>query len=306
MPVPGAPAPGTGGRGLQVGKLLASASTVLAVMLLIFVAEMAVVGPVKHARQQAVLYQEFRSQMANSVAPTGQLGAAKKKDAGYVLDDKALVPLGAPMALMRIPDIGLKEVVAQGTTSTVLDSGPGHRRDTAFPGQPGTVVIMGRQATYGGPFRKIGKLEVGAEIAFATSQGNSLYTVTGIRHAGDQAPPPDVSAARLTLMTGDGTPYLPSDVVRVDAELKTEKFPSATGPLTSASLASSEGAMVGDKSALLPLLLWSQLLLLLSVLLTWVRGVWGPWQSWLVSVPVLTFVGFKVAGLLALLLPNLL
>jgi len=305
-PVPGAQAPGTGGRGFQIGQVFASASTVLAVMLLIFVAEMAVVGPVRHARQQAVLYQEFRSQMANSVAPTGQLGAAKKRDAGYVLDEKALVPLGAPMALMKIPDIGLKEVVAQGTNAKVLASGPGHRRDSAFPGQAGTVIIMGRQATYGGPFRKIESLEVGAEIAFATSQGNSLYTVTGIRYAGDQAPAPDPSAGRLTLMTGDGTPYLPSDVVRVDAELKTEKFPSATGPLTSASLASSEGPMVSDKSALLPLLLWSQLLLLLSVLLAWVRSVWGPWQSWLVCVPILGFVGFKVAGLLALLLPNLL
>ncbi len=306
QPVPGAEAPGTGGRRLEPGRMIASASTVLAVMLLVFVAEMAVVGPVRHAREQSVLYQEFRSQMANSVAPTGQLGAARKKDAGYVLDEKALVPVGAPVALMTVPAIGLKEVVAQGTISTVLASGPGHRRDTAFPGQPGTVVIMGRQATYGGPFRKIDRLKAGDEIAFATGQGNSLYTVTGVRHAGDPAPAPDPTAGRLTLMTGDGTPYLPSDVVRVDAVLKSEKFPSSTGPLTAASLASSEAAMSGDRSALLPLLLWSQLLLLLSVLLSWVRSAWGPWQSWLVSVPVLGFVGFKVAGLLALLLPNVL
>ena len=125
--------------------------------------------------------------------------------------------------------------------------------DTAFPGQAGTVVIMGRQAIYGGPFRRIASLEVGDEIAFATGQGNSLYTVTGIRHAGDPAPVPDATAARLTLMTGDGTPYLPSDVVRVDAVLKSGKFPSATGPLTAGSLARSEQAMSGDRSALLPL-----------------------------------------------------
>lgn len=306
QPAPGATAPGAAGRRLDAGRIAASATTVLAIMLLVFVAEMAVVGPVRHAREQAVLYQEFRSQLASSVAPTGQVGAARKKDAGYVLDEKALVPLGAPVALMRIPAIGLKEVVAQGTTSTVLASGPGHRRDTVLPGQGGTVVIMGRQATYGGPFRRIASLDVGDEIAFATAQGKSLYTVTGIRHAGDPAPPPDAAAARLTLMTGERTPYLPSDVVRVDAVLKSEKFASAAGPLTPASLATSEAPMAGDRSALLPLLLWSQALLLVAVLLSWVRGVWGRWQSWLVSAPVLGFLGLKVAGLVALLLPNVL
>ncbi|MCZ0981039.1 hypothetical protein O1L60_24275 [Streptomyces diastatochromogenes] len=30
-------------------------------------------------------------------------------------------------------------------------SGPGHRRDTALPGQPGASVIMGRQWGYGSP-----------------------------------------------------------------------------------------------------------------------------------------------------------
>jgi LPXTG-site transpeptidase (sortase) family protein len=269
-------------------------TTVIAVMLLVFVAEMAVVGPVKHLRAQHVLYQEFRGQMADAVAPTGYLGADGKP-----------VPIGDPVALMAIPRIGVKEIVAQGTTSDVLASGPGHRRDTPLPGQAGTVVIFGRQATYGGPFRKIASLKQGDEIAFATGQGNALYEVTGVRRAGDPAPAPAADAARLTLITGAGTPYLASEVVRVDAELKSATQPS--GPTAAAgSLASSEAAMANDRSALVQLLLWSQLLLVLAVALAWVRASWGRWQSWIVSVPVLGVVGFKVAALLALLLPNLL
>jgi LPXTG-site transpeptidase (sortase) family protein len=282
-------------RARVVNQLAGSMTTVIAVMLLVFVAEMAVVGPVRHLRAQHVLYQQFRSQMADAVAPTGYLGA-----------DGRPVPIGDPVALMAIPEVGLKEVVVQGTTSGVLTVGPGHRRDTPLPGQAGTVVIFGRQATYGGPFRRIASLKAGDEIAFATGQGNALYEVTGIRHAGDPAPVPAADAARLTLITGAGTPYLASEVVRVDAELKSPVQPSSRAPVTAASLAPSEAAMANDRSALVQLLLWSQLLLVLAVALAWVRAAWGRWQSWIVSVPVIGVVGFKVAALLALLLPNLL
>ena len=305
VPDPGVTVPGWGTRVLSVDRLVGSMTTLLAVMLFAFVAQMVLIGPIQQVRAQNVLYKDFRSQLANGVAPTGQLGAAKKEDGGYVLDDNTLVTIGAPVALMTIPDIGVKEVVVQGTTSRVLMNGPGHRQDTPLPGQAGTVVIFGRQATYGGPFRHISTLRRGAEIAFTTGQGDMLYKVTGIRRAGDPAPVADAGAARLTLMTGDGTPYMPSGIVRVDAELVTTKVPASTRPLTASALESNEGPMSSDRNVVLPLLLWSQLLLLLAVVLAGVRVVWGRWQSWIVSVPILGFVGFHVAGLLAGLLPNL-
>lgn len=292
-------------RPLLVDRLVWSMVTVLAIVMFVFVAEMVLVGPVRHARDQNVLYRDFRSQLANGVAPTGQLGAAMKKDGGYVLDDQSLVAIGAPVALMQIPDLGLKQVVVQGTTSRALMTGPGHRQDTPLPGQAGTVVILGRQATYGGPFRRIATLGRGAKITFSTGQGDAVYTVTGVRRAGDPAPVGAAGEGRLTLLTGDGTPYLPGGVVRVDAVLATTVTPAAARPLSASALESNEAAMAGDSAVVLPLLLWSQLLLLLAVALTWVRALWGRWQSWIVSVPILGFVGFQVAGLLAALLPNL-
>lgn len=292
------PAPPSGGAGAGprlVQQVAGTASTLIAIMLLVFVAEMVLVGPVRHAREQNVLYGEFRQQLADAVAPTGQADV-----------DGTLLELGAPVAVLAIPAIGVREVVAEGTTAGVLRYGPGHRRDTPLPGQAGTSVIYGRQATYGGPFGDLAKLEKGDEIAVTTGQGSHLYEVTGVRRPGDELSIADPNAGRLTLVTGDGTPYLADDALRVDALLKTPVQPAGPRTLAAGSLPDSEGVMSGDTGALLPLLLWSQLLLVVAGLLVWVRSVWGRWQSWIVCLPVAGFIGFQVAGLLAQLLPNLL
>lgn len=278
---------------------LASTSTVLlAIVLLAFVLEVTVIGAVRHARDQDVAYAELRSDLANAIGPTGQLDADGKP-----------YPLGKPIALLNIPSIGVKEVVGEGTTSEVLMSGPGHRRDSVFPGQPGTSVIFGRQAGYGGPFAKIADLQPGATIEVVTGQSLETikYQVTGIRYAGDEGSvSTDPKAGRLTLVTGDGPAFMPGNAVRVDADLVSAVLPSPGLAFGPSALDDSEQAMAGDDSGALQLFLWSQLLLALAVLFAWVRTVWGRWQSWLVSVPVLAFVGLQVAGHAAQLLPNLL
>lgn len=290
----------------DLGKVISSMTTVLAIMLLVFVAEMVVVGPVRHARDQNALYKEFRSWLAEGVAPTGQFGEVTKKNGSYTINDKKLVAVGSPVALLTIPSLGIKEVVAEGTTSEVLMSGPGHRRDTPLPGQAGTSVIFGRQATYGGPFRRLHDIKVGAEIAVTTGQASQMFTVTAIRRPGDAQEAYSPQMARLTLTTGDGTPYLAKDVIRVDARAVTDVQPSAARPVTGAALGDNEDAMKGDRSGLLALLLWSQLLLIVAAALAWVRTVWGRWQTWIVALPLIVALGLQVARPVAQLLPNLL
>lgn len=279
----------------MVTQVANGAATLISVMLLVFVAEMALLGPVQHARAQTVLYDEFRGLLAAGEAPTGQTD----------INGKLLEP-GDPVALITIPSLDIREVVGEGTTAAVLMDGPGHRRDTPLPGQPGTSIIYGRQATYGGPFGALADVKVGAEISVVTGQGSQLFKVVGIRYPGDTLAAPDPTMGRLTLITGNGPAYLASDALRVDAELVSAVQPAPTRTLTNASLTPSEGVMAGNTGALLPLLLWSQLLLVLVTLLAWLSSVWGRWQSWIVSVPALGFVGFAVAHQLAQLLPNLL
>jgi multisubunit Na+/H+ antiporter MnhB subunit len=63
--------------------------------------------------------------------------------------------------------------------------------------------------------------------------------------------------------------------------------------------------MSGDPSAWIPLVFWAQALLLVAIGVVWLRNRWGRWQTWVVSVPVLGFVGLGVAQQVAILLPNL-
>ncbi|MFL6173344.1 MAG: sortase domain-bontaining protein [Marmoricola sp.] len=292
---PPAPAAGPAGPPSVLSTFLTSATAVLAMLLLGFVATVVVLGPVTHARAQSVQYQDLRRQLANSVAPTGQLDATGQP-----------LALGDPVALLQIPAIGLREVVGEGTTSGVLMDGPGHRRDTPLPGQAGIAVVMGRQATYGGPFGKLHDLKPGDQITATTGQGRQQFQVTGVRHAGDKLTIKDVNASHLMLVTGGGTPYLSSSVLYVDADLVGKPQPAAARTISTALLSKGEQQMVGDKGALLPLLLWSQLLLLVVGGVTWLRSSWAKWQAWVVAVPVIGIVGYHVDTLVAQLLPNLL
>ena len=112
-PAPAAPRAGLGPAG--------AALCVLAALLIGFAANLTVLGHLQHARDQSTAYDELREQLALGTAPVGQT----------TYDGRAVAP-GAPVALLRVPVLGLREVVAEGTTSQVLMSGPGHRRDLSL------------------------------------------------------------------------------------------------------------------------------------------------------------------------------
>ncbi|GAA3858596.1 sortase [Streptomyces lacrimifluminis] len=273
-----------------------AAMCLLAALLLGFAANLTLVGHLQHSRDQQTAYDELRRQLALGTAPVGQ----------QTYDGKMLQP-GAPVALLRIPVLGLKEVVGEGTTSGVLMSGPGHRRDTPLPGQAGTSLIMGRQWGYGSPFNELRKLPVGTEIRVTTGQGTAVYEVSGIRREGDPLPATlKEGEGRLTLITADGSPYTPSGTLRVDATLTSDAQPSPPRPLTLAWIGEAEQAMGTENGAWLPVFLWSQALLAAALLTMAAYRVWGRWQTWVVGVPVLAALGLAVSGAATRLLPNLL
>lgn len=136
-PAPSPPRRPAAGPGLRV---VGAALSILAALLLGFVVDAGLVGDLRHARDRQVDYADFRSALANGVAPVGRSAGG----------GTAPVP-GEPVALLEIPALHLREVVREGTTAGDLARGAGHRRDTTLPGQAGVSVIMGRQATYGGP-----------------------------------------------------------------------------------------------------------------------------------------------------------
>lgn len=277
------------------GSVPATALTLLAAVLLGFVGYLLALSPIVHARQQSLAYAQLRAELANAVAPLGQTR------------DGTLLPLGTPVALLELPGGGVREVVREGTTAGVLTGGPGHRRDTVLPGQPGTSVVLGRRAAFGGPFSDLARLQVGRIIVVTTGQGRFDYRVTGLRRAGDPLPQPVAAGGgRLTLVTATGPAYLPDGVLRVEAELISPAQPAPPRVLSAALLEAPERPLKGDPSVLVPVVLWGQGLALAACGVVWARHRWGLRQAWLVGVPVVSALGAAVAHYASQLLPNLL
>lgn len=86
---------------------------------------------------------------------------------------------GAPVAVLEIPKLQVQQVVLEGVEPGETMSGPGHVPGTSGPGQPGNSAVVGRYSGYGAPFSRLGELAPGDQLVIATTQGKSVYTVTG-------------------------------------------------------------------------------------------------------------------------------
>jgi sortase (surface protein transpeptidase) len=273
--------------------------------LLSFGVWLAFVSKLHYDRAQHIAYANFRSELALATAPTGPTDPIFQPDPKNPNAPPPLLASGSPVAVLKIPAIGLSAVVFQGTSPQVTENGPGHLRDTPMPGQAGVSVIMGRSTAFGGPFSKLGSLAPGDVITAVTGLGVAKYTVLDLRRAGDPAPPPpSPGAGRLILATADGQPFAPAGVLWVDADLTGAPFPEPAMILSQANLSSGENVLGTDSIAWVPIVLWGQFLLGAAALTGWLWRRWGTWQTWIVAVPVLGYLGINVANEVARLLPN--
>ena len=268
--------------------------TLLGVMLTGFIADVALISPLRYAREQIVQMEQFRTTLANGSAPVGQMN-----DAGE------LYPVGTSVAIMNIPALDFTAVVGEGTTSRVLLSGPGHRRDTVLPGQLGASVIYGRQSLYGGPFGGLDQLRAGNTIRVTTGQDTSLYRISGVRKGDTPPKAPSTAPGTLTLVSTTGFPFFPDTVIRVDASLVSTPTATPLPVIYAASLTPAEKILGSDESGWLPLLLLLELGIALIFLAMAGIRYWGRLQTWVVAVPVLLAVGIGVAEQVVVLLPNL-
>ena len=85
---------------------------------------------------------------------------------------------GKPLAIIRIPKIGLERVVVEGTDVEDLKRGPGHYPGNPLPGEAGNAAIAGHRTTYGAPFHDVDQLAVGDEIRITTLLGEVVYRVS--------------------------------------------------------------------------------------------------------------------------------
>lgn len=272
-------------------SLVSSVFSMVAIVSLWFFFQVLVLSGFSQAREQHLLYGEFRQQLAAATAPSGPI-----------------VPPDHPVALLTIPHLGLSQVVVEGTASGDLLAGPGHRRDTVLPGQRGVSLVYGRASTYGAPFRRVTSLHKGDQIVVQTAQARTVFEVDGVRRAGDRLPtPPTGEQARLTLVTAEGTGPLAGlragNAVYVDASAaKGQPFPAGRPT----AVPDSERAMASETSALPMLVLALGMLAALTLGITAARQRWSGALVWVIATPVAIALAWFTTDVVVRLLPNLL
>lgn len=235
------------------------------------------------ARAQTTMFQSFTGQLSQALAP---VGPAKE---------------GAPVAVLSIPAIGLRDVVVvEGTTSRDLTRGPGHVRASALPGQQGVSFLYGKSATFGAPFGKLMNLNRGDRITVITGQGTSTYVVESFGTS--SRPAPADSANRLVLESAQPA-LVPSGAVQVSADLMTPPQPNPGGWPDITAAESYMATDIGD--SMIPLMLWTQVLLVAIIAGTVSTNLWSRWPAYLVTAPVMIALLWCVYENLSGLLPNL-
>ncbi|MGN6219400.1 MAG: sortase [Microbacterium sp.] len=279
-----------------VRMLVRGALLMVALVALVFVLDVAILSQVQHAAAQTQLSATLRAQLAEGTLPVSEGDT-----------DGVLLPSGAPVALLQIPDIGLREVIVEGTDASSLTQGPGHRRDTVLPGQAGVSVVMGRAAAFGGPFSRLEQIPPGAKFTVTTGQGEQTFRVLGIRYAGDPLPPALTSgSSRLVLIGARGPAFVPAGVVYLDADLVGDAQERGTRQTTWSSLSPADLPLATDTSTLWALVFSLQFLIVIAAAGVWTLRRIGGAKVWIVFVPLAVLGGLWTAGQLVLLLPNLL
>jgi sortase A len=140
----------------------------------------------------AYFAQQSQDRLNKELKADAPLAAADKRTVASIRDqtqrlnrlaglERARARTGHAIGAIRIPRIGAKYAVVQGTDTDSLRKGPGHYPDTSFPGQGGTVAIAGHRTTYLAPFNQIDKLKRGDEIVLDMPYGKFTYAVDRTR-----------------------------------------------------------------------------------------------------------------------------
>lgn len=271
--------------------VLSEALAVVSVLCAWVLLQVLVLGGLSFDRSQTVLYDRFRTEVASATAPVG-----------------GVIAVGTPVATVDVARFGTSLVVVEGTSSTQTLQGPGHRRDTVLPGQPGTSVVYGRSSTYRAPFGDLGTLRPGDRITTVTGQGRATFEVTGLRRAGDPLPQPlAAGAGRLTLVGAEGDGRLsalsPGQVLYVDADLVSKPFDLGEPRL--AGVTDAEQPMGRDTGVLPVLTLALAGLVALVAAAVALRPRLGTARTWVLLTAPVVALAWVTTDVAMGLLPNL-
>ena len=287
----GGPGRGTGGRTIVIPdlpyrRMVGFALVGVAGLIVLFLLYLLAFTPLTAARNQQRLTGTLKGQPLTV----------------YRLVNGHLPPEGSAVAVIRIPTIGVDQVVVQGTSAADLMNGPGLMPGTVLPGSPGNSVIAGRRVTFGAPFGSIGSLRRGEPIHVVDGAGAFTYKVTRIFDVGvgqrDVVLP--TVQNRLTLVTSNSSLVVSGrEVVQATLVGHAVEVPDNTVALPSYDL-----GLSGDPAAGGLAVMWS--LLTLGVLVGAAYLAWRLRMTWLVYLfcaPVVVMCGLFACQSVARALP---
>ena len=220
----------------------------------------------------------------------------------YTLVAGKLPPEGSAIGVLKIPALGLDQVLVEGTSAADLMNGPGLMPGTALPGSPGNAVVAARRVTFGGPFGDLGQLHRGDLVRTVDGAGTFTYRVTKVETvtAGQRDVVTPTTNNRLTLITSDSG-FLPSGRLAAVATLVGHPVgvPSYTVAVPSYELGLSGDPVAGGLAVL-----WA--LLTVLVLVAAGLAVWRwrhPWLIYLFAAPVVVACGLFACESVARALP---
>ena len=132
-----------------------------------------------HFRQQSLSSDltklEDEGPTPDELRALAQLESQRKKLGFLARSLRHKVGDGDAIGRLKIPKIGVSQVVVEGTKTGDLMRGPGRYDDSSLPGLPGTTAVAGHRTTYGAPFRNVNKLKRGDRMTFEMPYGKFTY-----------------------------------------------------------------------------------------------------------------------------------
>jgi sortase A len=283
-----------------VGRMLVT----VGLLILLFVAYQLWGTGIFTDRAQSDLRHQFRQELQDNptVTSTSSTSAPPRSTAPTTTAPRSTVPKvvqvvqeGGPVGRIRIPKIGVDQIVVQGTSRPDLAKGPGHYPATPMPGQIGNAAIAGHRTTHAKPFYNLNELKPGDDIIVDTVYGSFTYRmyqqlIVSPHDVSVVDPTPD---AELTLTTCNPR-FSARQRMVVKARLVVNKSAPArkTVPIEVVKPVRSDGAaksslkdsLSGDISSRTPTLIWGTITLLLGLAWWWVYRRWRLPLTWVVGV----------------------
>lgn len=129
---------------------------------------------------------------------------------------------GDAFGRVAMPTLKQSYVVAEGTDTETLQTGPGHYTGTGLPGQRRTVALAGHRTTYLAPFSDIDELKRGDPIVLTMPYGRFTYRVDSTRIVDPSAIWVTERGNNRLVLTSCHPPFSAAQRIVVFADLATE------------------------------------------------------------------------------------